>query len=84
MASSQPLTGIELVDCAKSNAEQGIAIASHQCGFGTDTDRFLDALKTACKNIGIEVHALEDLITEQQRIQSSGGLEIAPETKSEL
>ncbi|MBD0267605.1 hypothetical protein [Pseudanabaena sp. FACHB-2040] len=84
MASSQPLTGIELVDCAKSNAEHGLAIASHQCGFGTDTNRFLDALRTACSGLGIKVQSLEDLITEQQRVISSGGIEIAPDSKSEL
>ncbi|HEY9877113.1 MAG TPA: hypothetical protein V6D29_01595 [Leptolyngbyaceae cyanobacterium] len=84
MAESKPLEGIELVDCAKANAEHGVAIAAHQCGFGTDTDQFMISLKSACKNMGIEVNALEDLITGQQRIQSLGGVEVAPDTPSEL
>lgn len=84
MPASQPLKGIELVDCAKSNAEQGVAIAAYQCGFGTDTDQFLIALKSACKNMGIEVNALEDLITGQQRVQTLGGVEVAPDTPAEL
>lgn len=84
MASPTPLTGIELVDCAKSNAEQGVAIASHQCGYGTDTDQFIHALKAACGDMGISISGLEDLITEQQRIISIGGIEVAPDSKSEL
>lgn len=84
MASSTPLTGIELVDCAKANAEQGVAIASHQCGYGPDTDHFIDALKKACGDMGITISGLEDLITEQQRIISTGGTEVAPDSPSEL
>lgn len=84
MASSRPLEGIELVDCAKSNAEQGSAIAAAQCGFGEDINRFLEALRHACKGLGIEITSLSDLITPQQRVISTGGIEVAPDSESEL
>lgn len=84
MAASEPLKGIELVDCAKSNAEQGVAIATRQCGYGDHTDQFITVLKSACGDMGIEINTLEDLITGQQRMQTSGGVEIAPDSKSEL
>jgi hypothetical protein len=84
MASPQPLKGIELVDCAKSNAEHGPAIAAAQCGFGKDIDQFIEALKHACKGLGIEINSLSDLITPQQRVISTGGIEVAPDSESEL
>ncbi len=84
MASSQPLTGIELIDCAKSNAPQGIATAAQLCGYGSDLNKFDRELKLACQNIGVEVKELSDLITDQQMIQSGMGIEVAPDSPSEL
>lgn len=40
MASETPLTGVFLVDCARANAERGLAIATKQCGYGNDTESF--------------------------------------------
>ena len=34
MVSSQPLHDIELVNCARANANQGIETAAYQCGYG--------------------------------------------------
>ena len=85
MASSQPLKGIELIDCAKANAQQGITPAAELCGYGSDLDTFERELKLACQNIGVEVKELSDLITDQQMIIKQGmGIEIAPDTPSEL
>ena len=84
MASSQPLKGIELIDCAKANAQQGIATAAKLCGYGGDLNTFERELKQACQNIGVEVKELSDLITDQQMVQQGMGIEIAPDTPSEL
>lgn len=84
MASSQPLKGLELIDCAKANAQQGITTAAELCGYGSDLNTFELELKEACQNIGVEVKELNDLITDQQTIKQGMGIEIAPDTPSEL
>ncbi|MEZ2242089.1 hypothetical protein [Microcoleus sp.] len=84
MASSQPLKGIELIDCAKANAPQGIATAAQLCGYGSDFHTFDRELKLACQNIGVQFQELSDLITDQQMMQSGMGIEVAPDTPSEL
>ncbi|NJL42103.1 MAG: hypothetical protein HC827_09635 [Cyanobacteria bacterium RM1_2_2] len=84
MASSKHLHGIELVDCAKANAKQGLAVATHLCGYGEDTAAFQQELKQACQQMGVEISDLTDLITEQQTMVQTGGVEISPETPSEL
>jgi hypothetical protein len=84
MASSERLKGIELVDCARANAAQGVEVATFLCGYGTDVANFQQALHQACQDMGIEISELSDLITEQQSILQTGGIEIAPETSSEL
>ena len=84
MTPSQPLKGIELIDCAKANAEQGIHTAAKLCGYGSDLDTFTQELNQACQDIGIEVKALTDLITTPQKMESGSGLEIAPESLSQL
>ncbi|WP_445251969.1 hypothetical protein [Microcoleus sp. B3-D7] len=84
MASSQPLKGIELIDCAKANAQQGIATAAKLCGYGGDLNTFERELKKACQDIGVEVKELSDLITAQQMMKQGMGIEVAPDTPSEL
>lgn len=84
MASSQPLTGIELIDCAKANAQQGITTAAELCGYGSDLNTFDRELKQACQNIGVDVKELSDLITPQHLMQQGAGIEVAPDTPSEL
>ncbi|MEK0189651.1 hypothetical protein, partial [Microcoleus anatoxicus] len=76
MASSQPLTGLELIDCAKANAPQGIATAAQLCGYGSDLNKFDRELKLACQNIGVQFQELSDLITDQQMVQSGMGIEV--------
>jgi hypothetical protein len=84
MSASKPLTGVELVDCAKANAPQGIEVASEQCGYGEDISKFQQALHQACQAMGVDISELSDLITEQQTTRQIGGVEFAPETQSEL
>lgn len=84
MASPTPLQGIELIDCAKANAKQGIETAAELCGYGEKLSTFKQELKQACQNIGVEIHELSDLITDQQTVRVNGGIEVAPDTASEL
>ncbi|MEM8805056.1 MAG: hypothetical protein AAGF01_03295 [Cyanobacteria bacterium P01_G01_bin.38] len=84
MSAAKPLTGTELIDCAKANAGQGLGIATQQCGYGEDTAAFTAALKEACQSRGIHVEQLSDLITDQQTVQRRGGIEIAPDSPTEL
>ena len=85
MASSTPLQGTELVDCARANAKQGIETAARQCGYGGDINMFAQALKQACEEMNLQVKELSELITDQEMILQIGrGEVVAPDTASEL
>lgn len=84
MSANKPLQGVSLIDCAKSNAAQGLEVACRQCGFDDRTEQFLEALKQACHQAGITIDGLEDLMTDQQRVTSQGGVAIAPDTPNDL
>jgi hypothetical protein len=84
MTPEQPLKGITLIDCAKANAKQGTEIAAKLCGYGSDLTRFERELTQACQDIGIGISALTDLTTDRLRIGQEKGLEIAPDTASQL
>ncbi len=84
MAASKPLSGTELIDCAKANAKQGVEEAAYNCGYGKDLVAFQNSLKQACEDIGVEFNELSDLITDQQIVKNKGGLEIAPDSPSSL
>jgi hypothetical protein len=84
MASSTPLKGTELIDCAKANAKQGIETAAHLCGYGNNLNTFERELHQACQDIGVNIHELSDLITDQQQLIQLSGTEIAPDSPSSL
>ncbi|AFZ16632.1 hypothetical protein [Allocoleopsis franciscana] len=84
MASSTPLQGLELVDCARANAKQGIETAAMQCGYGDNLHRFSQELKQACDDMGVTFNELTDLITEQDALIKTEGEIVAPETETIL
>ncbi|HAZ45356.1 MAG TPA: hypothetical protein DDW76_08010 [Cyanobacteria bacterium UBA11369] len=84
MASPTPLHDTDLIDCAKANAKEGVETAAYLCGYGKDINTFERELKQACDRIGIKYNELGDLITDFDRIIDQGGIEIAPDTPSEL
>ncbi len=85
MASSTPLKGTELVDCARANAKQGIETAASQCGYGDDLNKFSHELRQACEEMNLQVKELSELITDQDNILNLGSGEIvAPDTASQL
>lgn len=84
MANQPPLTGVVLVNCAKANAKSGPAIAARQCGYGDDTAGFEAALTSACAAMGVSIVSLDDLVTDQTVIQSTNGIEVAPDSSAQL
>ena len=85
MTANQRLTGLELIDCAKANAPQGLEVAARQSGYGDDVQAFQTTLKQACATIGVHIDELRDLITEQAIAkEGKGGIEVAPDTDGQL
>ena len=80
------LQGIELIDCAKANAKQGLTVAAQQCGYGDNISLFQENLTKACQEIGVEIDQLSDLITDQQMVKEDRrqNIEIAPESNTKL
>ncbi|ABW29967.1 hypothetical protein [Acaryochloris marina] len=83
MAASSPLTGIELINCAKANAKKGTKFAAKQCGYG-DPTQFLNAVQDACQSIGVDIDELQDLVSDPHPAKVISGIEIAPETPTSL
>ncbi|MDF5724908.1 MAG: hypothetical protein PUP91_31525 [Rhizonema sp. PD37] len=85
MASTTPLKGTELVDCARANAKQGIETAAYLCGYGQDLNTFARELRQACTEMNLQVKELNELVTDQDMLLDLGSGEIvAPDTASEL
>ncbi len=84
MASPTRLTGLDLVDCARANAKQGIETAANLCGYGSDLDGFRSQLQQACQHMRIEFHELSDLIKDQPVAVSLDGVTVEPDTPDEL
>ncbi|HEY9834749.1 MAG TPA: hypothetical protein V6D26_29625 [Stenomitos sp.] len=84
MASSTRLKGLELVDCARANAKQGLETAAKQCGYDDDLHTFSQELKQACSDMGVTFNELTDLITEQDNLINTEGEIVAPETETIL
>ncbi|NJL79430.1 MAG: hypothetical protein HC836_26815 [Richelia sp. RM2_1_2] len=85
MASSTPLKGTDLVDCAKANAKQGIETAAFQCGYGDDLNTFARELRQACEEMNLQVSELNELITDQDMMLNIGtGEVVAPDTPADL
>jgi hypothetical protein len=84
MSSLTPLKGVELIDCARANAKQGVETAAELCGYGNDLNTFKQELQQACQRIGVSVAELSDLITDQPVMTLDIGVEVAPDSPSDL
>lgn len=78
------LSGIELISCAKSLASHGLHEAAQQCGYGEDTQFFMNELKKAGDELGISIASIDDLVTDQEAVIQLGGIEVAPDSGSQL
>jgi hypothetical protein len=84
MTAPSPLTGTDLIDCARANAKQGITVAAQLSGYGQDLDRFVDQLRQACEEIGVQYHDFQDLLASTPQRGQEAGIEIAPESLNQL
>ncbi len=75
-----PLTGIDLIDCARANAASGLETAAKLCGYGGEIRGFQAALEQASSQIGINIESLSELIS----LSNNQGIDIAPDTNSSL
>ena len=79
------LQGIDLINCAKANAKQGIATAAQQSGYEQNLELFNKNLTKACQQIGVHIDELDDLITDQQIAKEKRKvMDISPDTATDL
>jgi pyruvate-formate lyase-activating enzyme len=83
MASSSPLNGAVLVDCARANIQTGIDVAAHQCGYGKDTSAFKSALKSACDEMNIDLQEFASFAVENP-VQAAEGMNVSPDSDANL
>ncbi len=79
-----PLTGTDLIDCARANASQGIETTAKLCGYGEDKGCFQQALKQTGERMGLEIESLSDLMDEPKNLTGRKGIDVAPDTSSSL
>ena len=84
MTSPTRLIGLDLVDCARANAKQGVETAANLCGYGSDLNGFRSELQKACEHMRIEFHELSDLIKDQPTAVSLDGITVEPDSPGEL
>ncbi|MGL5033079.1 MAG: hypothetical protein ACRC6M_04670 [Microcystaceae cyanobacterium] len=77
LSGSYPLTGTELLDCARANAAQGLTVTTQLCGYNEDTEAFSLALQTASLEAGLSLDSLHQLIEHK-------GVDMAPNSLSSL
>jgi hypothetical protein len=63
MESSEALQGLELIDCARANGNESIAIAAERCGYAQNIAIFEQELRKAGEAIGVEIQDFDDLKT---------------------
>lgn len=79
------LQGIELINCAKANAKQGVEVAAERSGYDKNTGLFIENLNKACQQIGVKINELDDLITDQQIAKENRKvMDISPDSISNL
>lgn len=83
MASPKPLTGAELIDCARANNTQGIEIAAQRCGYGEDFATFELELQKAGEHIGTKINSFADLI-QAPKDRRNTGVTFAPDSPTQL
>ncbi len=79
-----PLTGTDLIDCARANAKQGLETTAQLCGYGEDIVQLKSALKHALEQMGIPLDSLGDLVEDPKTYGVVSGREVAPNTNSSL
>ena len=79
-----PLTGIDLIDCARANAASGLETAAKLCGYGSSLSDFQFTLKQAGSQMGLKIESLRDLMSKPAALTNKQGIDVAPDTDSSL
>ena len=82
MASEKPLSGAELIDCARANIAEGIEVTAKRCGYGNDIAAFQRELHKAGQSLGLDISEFRDL-NPNLKIDTPG-IEIAPESTTQF
>ena len=59
LSGDEPLTGEELIDCAKANAFTGLENTAKLCGYATDINGFQSQLKETAQKLGVKLESLK-------------------------
>lgn len=62
LSGEEPLTGDDLINCARGNAGSGVAKTAQLCGYADNIDRFQLALKQTMAEMEIEAKSLNRLL----------------------
>ena len=61
LSGEEPLTGSELIDCARGNGYTGVENTANLCGYSTKVEEFQSALKQACEEVGLDIASTKSL-----------------------
>ncbi len=62
LSGEYPLTGEDLINCARANVSKEIATTAQLCGYGSDVERFRTAVKEKMSEMGLDHEGLKKLI----------------------
>ena len=62
LSGEEPLTGNELIGCARGNAASGLTKTAQLCGYADDVTQFQSVLKQTIAEMGLEIKSLNKLI----------------------
>ena len=79
-----PLTGIDLIDCARANANSGLETAAKLCGYDSSLSGFQEGLKEAGRQMGLKIESLRDLMSKPPYLMGELGVNVASDTDSSL
>lgn len=61
LSGKEPLTGEELINCAKGNAYTGIVNTAKLCGYNSNVEQFKANLNQAIQNLGLDISEIKSL-----------------------
>ena len=61
LSGKEPLTGKELINCAKGNAYTGLNNTAKLCGYGTDIQAFQENLPKTLDDMGLDIKSIKSL-----------------------
>ena len=62
LSGEEPLTGYELINCARGNASTGVAKTAQLCGYANDIEGFQSVLQQTMAEMGLEISSLNNLL----------------------